>query len=462
MLRRCLLLALLSPAALAAQATIQVEYVAPRDTMVALFGAANVNAGFAPFYRGVVVTAANVARFRAGADSLLVRTYDSLQRGSRMRRMIDTIQIVVGRGRVDIRYLLVDDHLGFAVGQNGIFMARRQAGGPLTVWPFATVDTIPGTNPVRHQGIVRLGLTALPGFMHDSGGWKAWEEVVVHESHHTQWVGMPTKWRSIRIAYGADGGHYGNELLGDQPVPLDEGIATFYGQILNEPHGYRGLIRAARANSDSDYLLESWSVLAGFIPTNVPRIVVDTHVPHTPPTPGGRYALWGFRWRNVPGFYLLFSENNGTLFNQFFWRNACTTRDAALRMIMQADATMWESQLDRYLYHEANELARQMEAQAAAPTGADARACGVLTSSLFPYAILDILTHFGMSDQELRDEINRQAGTRGSHAAREYLNQRAALRTQIRARMDANPVQIEEAVAEALQYLRQPARILVP
>ena len=462
MFRRCLpavfCAATLFPVALDAQ-TVQVEFVAPRDTMVALFGAANVSSGYTTGYRGIVIGPANVARFRAGAPRLLVQTYDSLQRGTRMRRMIDTLLAVVGHGRVDIRYLLTDDSTGLIAG-TGIYLARRQA-GLSHVWPFATVDTS-ATDSTRFEGIVRLGVHAIPLFLSDSGGWRAWEEVVIHESHHTQWVGFPTKWRSIRISYGADGGHFASELLGDQPVPLDEGIATFYGQVLNEPHGYRGMIRFARENTDSQYRLESWSVLAGFIPMAVPRVVIDTVAPHAPPTAGGRYALWGFRWRDVPGFYLLFNENTGTLFHQFFWRNACTTRDAALRMILREDAAMWDSQLKRYLYFAANELARQQEAMAAAPTGAEARACGVLTSSMFPYAILDILTHFGMSDQELRDEISRQAGVRASRASREYLNHRAALRAAIRARVDANPVQIEEAITEAVTFLRDPARILQP
>jgi hypothetical protein len=461
MFRRFLIISALLPAALAAQGTVQVEYVAPRDTMVATFGAANVQGGYAPGYRGIIIGAANLARFRSTAPALLVQTFDSLQPGSRMRRIIDTLLAVVGHGRVDIRYLLTDDRTGFASGATGVFVARRQVGGgPVSfVWPFATVDSGPGN---RFSGIVRLGVHDLPIFLADSGGWKGWEEVVVHESHHTQWVGFPTKWRSIRISYGADGGHFASELLGDQPVPLDEGIATFYGQMLNEPFGYRSMIRFARDNSDSMYTLESWSVLAGTIPTNVPRRVLDTVPPTAPPTPGGQYRLWGFRGRDVPGFYILFNENTGTIFHQFFWRNGCTTRDAALRLILREDAAMWDTQLNRYLYFAANELAKQLEAMAANPTGADARACGVLTSSMFPYAILDILTHFGMSDQELGDEIARQAGSHPSRAAQQYVANRAALRAQIRPRIEANPVQIEEAVTEAAQYLRDPARLLRP
>ncbi|HYU10556.1 MAG TPA: hypothetical protein VEK77_14360 [Gemmatimonadales bacterium] len=458
MLGRCLLISTVLPVALAAQGTVQIEFVAPRDSMVATFGAANVQGGYAPGYRGIIIGAGNVARFRAIAPPLLVRTFDSLQPGSGMRRVIDTLLAVVGHGRVDIRYLLVNDSIGFAPGATGIFVARRQAGGPVSfIWPFATVDSGPGN---RFSGIVRLGVHEIPTFMADAGGWKAWEEVVVHESHHTQWVGFPTKWRSIGISYGADGGHYASELLGDQPVPLDEGIATFYGEMLNEPSGYNGMIRFARDSSNRQYTLESWSVLAGSIPNNIPRVVIDTVAPFPPPG-GGRYAFWGFRGRDVPGFYILFNENTGTLFHQFFWRNACTTRDAALRLILREDAAMWDTQLHRYLAFAANELARQMEAMAAAPAGSDAQACGVMTSSMFPYAILDILTHFGMSDQELRDEIGRQ-GVRASRASGEYLNQRAALRARIRPRMDANPVQIEQAITEAVQWLRDPARILMP
>ncbi len=307
MFRHCLpavlCAATLLPNALDAQ-TVTIEFVAPRDTMVALFGAANVHAGYTAGYRGIVVGPATLARFRAGAPRLLVQTYDSLQPGTRMRRLVDTLQVVVGHRRVDIRYLLTADSTGLIEG-NGIYLARRLPGGLSHVWPFATVDTSV-TDSTRFEGIVRLGVTAIPIFLSDSGGWKSWEEVVIHESHHTQWVGFPTKWRSIQIAYGVHG-HHASELLGDQPVPLDEGMATFYGETLNEPHGFRDIVRFARQNTDTQYRLESWSVLAGTIPMAIPRVVIDTHVPHAPPTPGGRFAVWGFRWRDVPGFYLLFN-----------------------------------------------------------------------------------------------------------------------------------------------------------
>src|ERR687891_317623 len=70
MFRRCLpavfCAATLFSVALDAQ-TVQVEFVAPRDTMVALFGAANVSSGYTTGYRGIVIGPANVARFRAAA-----------------------------------------------------------------------------------------------------------------------------------------------------------------------------------------------------------------------------------------------------------------------------------------------------------------------------------------------------------------------------------------------------------
>src|SRR5437899_655901 len=123
MIRRYLPIVLLLPAVLAAQGTVQVEFVAPRDTMVATFGAANVQGGYAPGYRGIVIGPGNVARFRAIAPALLAQTFDSLQPRSSMRRLIDTLLAVVGHGRVDIRYLLVNDSIGFAPGATGIFVA---------------------------------------------------------------------------------------------------------------------------------------------------------------------------------------------------------------------------------------------------------------------------------------------------------------------------------------------------
>ncbi|MEO8199727.1 MAG: hypothetical protein ABI679_04315 [Gemmatimonadota bacterium] len=442
-----------------AQSTIQVEFVAPTAAMVGQFGAANVQGGYAPGYRGIVVGATNLAGFRTLAPTDLVRTFDSLQAGAVLRRMIDTIQSVVGHGKVDIRYLLVDDAQGFAPGATGIFYARRQAGPPVSfVWPFATVDSVGGG---RFQGIVRLGAHAIPQFTGGAGGWKEWEEVVVHESHHTQWVNEATKWGSIAISYGGDGGHFEEELLGDQAVPLDEGIATFFGQVVNDPHGFTGRGLPFVADAGYRYRLESWSVLAGSLGNlTIPRIVVSTTPPAPPPTAGGQYALWGYRWRDVPGFYILFSETTGTLFHQFFWRNACTTRDPALAMILKESSAMWLGERDRYLFNGANQLALQLEAMAAAPTGPVATACGTMTSSMLPYAILDILTHFGMTDQEMQGEITRQNSRPASIASSRYLTHRAALRAAVQADLAASPIQVQQAVAKAVTYLRQPSTVL--
>src|SRR6266545_3948590 len=65
MLGRCLLISTVLPVALAAQGTVQIEFVAPRDSMVATFGAANVQGGYAPGYRGIIIGAGS--RHRAPA-----------------------------------------------------------------------------------------------------------------------------------------------------------------------------------------------------------------------------------------------------------------------------------------------------------------------------------------------------------------------------------------------------------
>lgn len=455
-----LLLAALPPAVVRAQGTITIEYVAPRDTMVAAFGAAAVSGGYAPNYRGVPITAANVARFRAVAPPLLVRTFDSLQAGTRLRRLVDTLQAVVGHGRVDIRYLLVNDSAGFPTGQNGIFFARRQAAaaaGTTFVWPFATVDSVAGG---RYAGLVRLGVHEIPNFVSHEGGWGGWETVIAHESHHTLWVGAPTKWGSMRITYG-DGSHTRSELLGDEPVPFDEGIATFYGEMHHAPFGFDSLTAPFFARGNERYELESWSVLAGSLGNmTLPRTVLfDTTM-----AGGGRYVLWGYKWRDVPANFLLFNENTSTGVFHFFQRNACSNPAAALRLVMQADSSMWQDQTKRYLYYAANQLALAQEALAAQPTSAAATACGTLTSSMLPYALLDIVTHFGMTDQELRAEIARHPVARASRASTEYLTHRAAILHAAFANLvgdiSASPIQIQGAVQHAVEYLRQPATLL--
>jgi hypothetical protein len=449
-------LSLLLPAAGSAQ-TVRTIFLGPTASMVTTFGAPNVFGGYADGYRGVVVTAANLAQFQAAAPPNVVNTYRQLQPGATLRRRIDQVLQISG-GVVDVDILLTDDRTGFT-GSTGIFVTSTRSGQQY-VWPAASSHP-KGDGSNRYQGIIRLGETASLVIQAWPGGWLAWEGTILHESLHTQFVGEHTRWGSIGITYGGDASHWIEELLGDEELPFEEGLGTFYGHLHNNPSGINS-VQQFLARDDHRYKLESRSVLAGTTEIwNAPHTEVERPVPPNLPQQG-RYLIRSYRWRDVPRTYLLFSESTSTAFHLLFWKYANGNPDNALSLINASARSMWNDRQKRFLGYAVNRLSLQLEDYAATPQGQAARAAGTLTSSMFPFALLDILTHFSLTDDEYKREYRRHYPDFDPEAFTHYWGRRNAVKTLVQPHLAANPIRMDQAVAAASTYFRAADTILLP
>lgn len=450
----------LSDAQTVAAQTLRTLFVAPSRVISSNFGAAagvtslSTAETMPPGYSFVVVTAANETAFRRVAPPILLRTYEQLQPGTSLRNHVDQV-MRISQGNVDVDYMLVDDRTG--IGAGAPYFAPQRVGNQTYVWPAAYVLR-PGGAGTRYQGRIGLGevvgtsiVNTWPGF------WQAWEGALLHECLHTQFVGDDggggkTKWGSIGITYGRDGVHYTDELLGDQPVPFEEGLGTFYGNLRNNPEGMNAII-AFFNNPGERYSVEIQSALIGSQMLNA--------APHSNTTAHGVRVL-AYRWRDVPTVYLLFCESTSTAFHGFFHRHVNNNPAQALTMIEASARSMWEwrNRFKRYPMYAVNRLSLQLEDFAATPQGAAARTAGTLTSSMFPYALLDILTHFGMTDDQYRFECGRYYPDRVPLAFTEYWRHRAALRQRVGPHINGPTINIERAVAEAHSYFQQANTIL--
>lgn len=469
-----LLVALLLSSRAAQAQTLQFMYVAPTASLNANFPPASVQtfSTLPSGYSYVMITPANLATFRTNAPPNLVRTYDAMQTGTDLRRSINQM-LQIAQGNVDEWYFLVDDRTG--VGTGGLFATQPfPTGSGRFVWPAASVFR--KTNG-RYQGWMGLGETAAVLIQRWPGAWLAWESTILHEHFHTQIVGDDSgggksKWGSISITYGNDGTHYIDELLGEQSIPYEEGWGTFYGNLRNSPHGMNNIIQFFN-RSDLRYMVEAQSVLAGD-----PHLYSITQ--RQPATLADGTQVFKYRWMDVPGFYLLFCESTSTAFHGFFHQYTNGDRNQALAMIDSSARSVWPwaNHLKRYPMYIVNRLSLQLESHAATPQGAAARTAGTLTSSMFPFALLDILTHFGMSEQEYRQEYERDYPDRNPRAFTEYWSHRNTVRTRVQPFLTANHpcpadpstgaaqpatcYDIEGAVREAHNYFRTAATILTP
>jgi hypothetical protein len=433
--------------------TIKIFFVAPTADMVSNFGAANIFGGIANGYRGIEITAANLATFQGMAPPNMLRTFTELQAGTTLRTAVDQVAQISG-GKVDLFILLVDDRTGLTA--SGIF-ATATIGGKMVVWPAASVSSN-NCSSNDFCGVIRLGEEACIQIQNRPGVWLAWESTVVHESLHTQFVGESTKWGSIHITYGGDSSHWISELLGDQALPFEEGLGTYYGAVQN-PAGRTAIIDFF-TRTDERYALESRSVLAGTAEIwNAPHTEVERPIPPTA-RQTGRYVIRRYKWHDVPGRYLLNSESTSTAFHVLFREYVNGNHDQAHSFILSESSAMWQTRMKRFLTYGANRLALSLEDHAATAEGQAARSAGTLTSSMFPYALLDILTHFGMSEAQYRADHDRHYPDRNPQAYTEYWNHRQAVQTLVEADLNADPIRITEAVEAAHQYFREPSRIL--
>ncbi|MGH2628744.1 MAG: hypothetical protein ACRDHY_19065, partial [Anaerolineales bacterium] len=227
---------------LAGAQTVQLYYAAPTAAMVSTFGAGSVFGGVADGYRAVPVTPANSAAFQSIAPPNVLRTYNALQPGTTLRNRMDGVLRVSG-GVVDVSIVLFDDRTG--ISGHSSFATSTNAAGQQYIWPAAGVGPKQANN--RYQAAIGVGEQASAHIQTWPGGWLAWEGALLHESLHTQFVGEKTKWggptgNGVDIVYGGDGSHWIFELLGEQELPFEEGLGTFYGTMHNNPEGARNLV----------------------------------------------------------------------------------------------------------------------------------------------------------------------------------------------------------------------------
>jgi hypothetical protein len=449
-------LAVVLPAVPAAAQRMDFVFVAPTATIQGNFAGGTMTDELATGFRGVLLTAQNLATFNNLAPANMKLTYQTLQPGTALRNRINQVMQING-GLTDEVVLLVDDTTGLT--NDGIF-ATSTIAGKKAVWPAATVA--PAANN-RFRGVIRLGELASADIQGWPGAMLAWEGTILHETLHTQFVGEKTKWGTISIVYGGDGDHYIAELMAEQELPLEEGLGTFYGEMHNNPAGIQDTIRFW-SRTNERYLIESRSFLAGTAEMwNAPHTEEEHSLDELPADQRtGRYVWRRYKWMDVPGFYLLFSESTSTGFHLFFWRYVNGNSEQALALVNASSSALWQDRRKRYLTYVVNRLALRMEQFATTAEGQAARAAGRLTSSMFPFALLDVLTHFGMTEQQYRADYDRQYPDRQPRAYAEYWGRRQAVRQLVQAHLSASPIRISEAVDAVHRYFQQADTILTP
>lgn len=442
-------------------------FVAPRNTISSNF-AAPLDSVLCPIgYARTAINAATVAKFRTVAPQRIVYIYNQLQPGNALRNNVDKVMLNSGGTVKIVEYWLADDQTGLSglpADTNNVFMQYLD-NGKKYVWPaaFNWQMKTPGFG-----GVAMFGEHEMEDAVANAvGGVSSIDEVVLHESSHTQWTGNSSKWGAINnslITYGADGMHYFNisEMLGDQEGALNEGLATAYGYIMNNVAA--AALLDFYKNPDDRYFVESKSVLAGAKGLyevkerkegNIFTKDNDGNSKKVTYDDGSPVVVYYYKWKNVPGFYLLFAEITSTAFFTLFRNETYSNKDTVFNMIGNVAFSMSADLRKRFLTYACNRLALRMEAFNNKAGKNDPSKI----SSIFPFALLDLLTHFGMTDAEYQADYRRNYPDKEPRAYAEYFSRRVALKALVQADMDASPIRFAEALQKIKTYCQQPANM---
>jgi hypothetical protein len=477
-------------------------YVAPTATLVGAFGAANVrgltrisSGAEVPAmtgYRRVDITPANVATFYTIAAPNLRRTFDSLTTPtSFLRRKLNSILAFTGNQVSETHLFLIDDRTGMPVDAP---FCDAPSGAMRIAWPCAANWKEGNTYLAR----VSVGEGASNIDINKPGGFRRWEATILHEFSHTQMLRDTSgvnKWddhsrgvEGIAISYGGDAGHWFEELQADQQQPMDEGLGNFWALEYNPPSSTE--MDEFLNNRNPKFLLGSRSFLSGVSNMwNSPHIVRCSGLPCVTPdghtmavqlntsiTPSsGGYELREYRWLDVPGEFVFYNELMSESYFYLYHQYGFNNRDTAYNKLLSAVKTLCNYPVQRYRHpaHVANMLANSMEAYARTAAGQAEQANGTLVSSMFAYALFDIVTHFGMSDADLQREFDINSATYIPHTPKpiaftQYFARRAQVK-QIACPFLGGPnctpnstgaIDIHRAVREVKSYFTNPATIL--
>ena len=432
--------------------------------------------------------------FRNIAPPIIRQTYDSLtDLNSVLRRRIMQIRGLSNGLVNDIQIRLFDDTGGLAATDT--CKCDDVIDGVKGVWPCAGNERLPAG---QYFGDVQLGAQAANHIIANfPGAWWAWYETVVHEFSHTQFAleynaaGNPiqNKWgrNGISISYGGDGGHWGSEIQADQQSALDEGLATFWGLEKNTVG--RDSLVAWLNRGNAKLHLGSHSFLTGTPAMwNAPhQVVFAGTIPAnrrvTPPgwntirlvspeiQTGAGYELRSYRWHDVPGQFTLYNEQMFQAYALFMYENILPNRNDAFDMMLRAARNMTPpNNRLRYPALFANALGNELETFARTPAGRAAEANRNLVSSMFAYAVYDMVTHFGMTEADMRRELSVNMETYvpvpRPLAFNNYWAHRDALKQLVCPFLGGadctgnGNIDFMRAVSEARSYFTEPARIL--
>ena len=401
-------------------------------------------------YLSIEIDSVTEPIFKRVAPPTILHLYNELQEGKPLRKEADKL-LEISLNNVFVEYILVDDRTGMVKDEDSEFATSKER-GKYYVWPSAS--NRPNGVENIFDGWISMGEKEGAEMARTyPGGMKAWESTALHEILHTQFVNRRHKWPYINqynVNYGKDDNHYEEELLGSQHSAFEEGFGNFFSRVYNPAERLRGTIFFQ--DTSRRYFVESRSFMAGqkelYSNTNRRKAKV------------GSTTVFRYYWQDVPGKFLLFSESTTTYYMLEYWSWVFDDKEWAMKSLIDLATKVHKDYKIQNLPYAVNFLAFQMEAYSAFDEGEKLEKQGKLTSSMFPFALLDVITHFGMSEEEYKRQIRSNYPDFYSQAFTEYWTHRAHVKSIFDKAFADDPELVMDCVEEIHTYFLKKETIL--
>ena len=346
----------------------------------------------------------------------------------------------------------IDDRDGFVYDELSPLPLNGK--NPYYIWPgFGNSDG--GVDEKSYDGWVYIGETKAAEFVKTAlSGKEILSQLSINQGIRAQFLGNDTdhwgyvyRWNHGVLEY--------NPLLMEEPLndmgtAVEEGTGYFFTNLYNERER-RELLKFLSVDT-ARYLVGKESPLAKSSDwiEKLPKIERSEF----------NESAWKFEWTTLPPDKILYAGSTTAGLYTFFWKYS-KNKSLALELITAASHKMWNDYEHRNLFYAVTHLAMELERYADTPLGELDMKSGQITSSMVPYALLDLMTRFGLDKNRMDQWIQALPKEQRPLAFDAYWGKyHSQIFGQVGHVTYSRPMPLEESVSDIFQFFDKKEMIL--
>ena len=429
---------------------IDVVFAGPEAEILQHFGKTDPDENLHKGIAGITIDKSNVETFRKVAPKYLKLIYEQVSSSSTMKKWMRK-GMKISENSMELTYVLIDDTKGLVKDELSVFSIYKSAThkGKSYVWPMFGNDLV-DKKKSKYHGWIYIGEGSCITMVEDlKMGEKALSNLTLNQAVRAQFFGNPTSWPYLyKPRRGLISMDY-NPYRAEEPIytlgtVVEEATGYFFNGLYNNEE--RQQLGVFFRNNARKYAISEENKLyknGKWIPKNQNNFKYQ-----------GRH-FYSFRWNEMPAEKLMHFPSTTLFLYHFLWKYS-PEREQALEMIIEASNKMWNDFDHRNPFYATHFLAYELEDFAATEEGKAAQRRGELVSPMLPYALMDFLTHYDLTNTEMADLFGKHKTKRQNKALAAYIGgHRAVIKKQLAPYLDPHHKIREEGVIQLFTYLKK-------